>query len=374
MGYRFTTPTTLPVTLLATTAALVLLGGCAHDSGFKNGIGSGSFASAEGSGVFGGGNGLGGGGGFGLFKRKAPTVQISDDEAADSVSKSAMAYTKNPQDANTALAYARVLRAQGNQTRALSVLRSAYIANPNHGTLAAELGKAALQSGQTKLASSALQTAEKRGVKDWRTLSAQGTLAAKGGDHARAQKYYRAALKKNPGSSSVLNNLALSYALDGKAKEAEQLLRHAADQGHDDKRLRQNLALILGVQGKYNEAHEVAAVDMGDTKARKSVAYLKNMLNKPQAVASAEPASPGKRSIDWAPFATTAPSKTAKPVRTAAATAQAPKAPTKKAAMPIARVEMVKPVDEVVTSPRKYTEKMANATSWQTTVETASKR
>lgn len=332
------------VALLATSAAAALLGGCGHAGG---GLGSGLAN-----------------GGLGLFNRKPPEVQMSAAEAFEATTKWNAAYSKDTTNARNALGYAAALRALGNKRRAFEVLQTAYAANPDNPELAAEIGKVALETGQVGVASKALKTAKAKGVRDWKTLSAQGTLAAKTGDHATAQKYYQAALQKKPDSTSVINNLALSYTLDGKAKKAETLLRQAEKDGHSDKRLRQNLALVLGVQGKYNEARDVAAVDVGEAKAKKSVAYLKNMLSKPAAVAAAEPQAPAEDDQGWSPFGPAVAPEPAAPPMPAAPVVATTAAPAV-AAAPAARppqvrpapvVQMVKPVDEVISAPPKVAE------------------
>lgn len=273
--------------------------------------------------------------GGGLFSRGPAEVQMTAAEAAKATSQWAVAHAKSPNDPDTALGYAKSLRALGNRQRALDVLQTAYRANPQDGEVAAELGRVALESNRVDIAGQALKSAAAQGVSDWKTLSAQGTLHAKKGEHAEAQQYFKAALEKKPDSVSVINNLALSYALDGKAKESEALLREAAENGQDDKRIRQNLALVLGVQGKFNEARQVASVDMTDTQAKSSMSYLRNMLAKPTAVASAEPQPSAD---DWSPFATSQPVEQAAPPKPAV---QAPQERT------LPKVQMVKPVDEV---------------------------
>ena len=299
--------------LLATTAAASLLGACGQTGG-------------------------------GLFSRGPAEVQMSAADAARATSKWGVAYARNPRDTDTALGYAKALRAIGNKKRSLDVLKTAYLANPQDGQVAAELGRVALEAGRVDIASDALKSAEAQGVTDWKTLSAQGTLHAKKGEHEAAQQYFRAALEKKPDSVSVINNLAPSYALDGKADESEALLRKASANGQDDKRIRQNLALVLGVQGKFKEAREVAAVDMTETQAKSSMSYLRNMLAKPTAVASAK-TSPHPSADDWAPFASNEPVEKAPPVETASAKRELP------------QVQMVKP--EIVEPPAKVAQAAA---------------
>lgn len=297
--------------LLATTAAASLLGACGQTGG--------------------------------LFSRGPAAVQMSAAEAANATSRWAVAHAKNPGDPQTALNYAKALRAIGNKKRSLDILKTAYRANPTDGQIAAELGRVALEAGRVDIAGHALKSAASQGVTDWRTLSAQGTLHAKKGEHTAAQQYFRAALEKKPDSVSVTNNLALSYALDGKAEESEALLRKAAENGQDDKRIRQNLALVLGVQGKFDEARQVASVDMTEAQAKSSMSYLRNMLAKPTAVALAKPSKAEPSAEDWAPFASHEPIEEAPAVKTASAP------PNRQ----IPKVQMVKPVDEVVESPAK---------------------
>jgi Flp pilus assembly protein TadD len=309
--------------LLATTAAASLLGACNQTGG--------------------------------LFSRSGDSgeVQMSATEATRATSQWATAYAKDPKDPEMALGYAKSLRAIGSKERSLEILTTAYRANPNDGEVAAELGRVALEVGRIDIASHALNSAESQGMTDWKTLSAQGTLHAKKGEHSEAQQYFKAALQKKPDATSVINNLALSYALDGKAEESEALLRTAAENGQDDKRIRQNLALVLGVQGKFDEARQVAAVDMTEQQAKSSMSYLRNMLVKPTEVASAAsaPRKTDSSAEDWSPFASNEPVVEAAPVQTAANTA--PPTPTQ-----IPKVQMVKPVDEVI-APAKVAQTQA---------------
>ena len=319
--------------LLATTAAASLLGACNQTGG--------------------------------LFARNgAPEdVQMSAADAARATSQWAVAYGKNPNDPKMALGYAKSLRALGSKERSLEILKTAYRANPNEGEVAAELGKVALEMGRIDIASHALKSAESQGVTDWKTLSAQGTLRAKKGQHGEAQQYFQAALEKNPNSVSVINNLALSYALDGKAEESEALLRKAVDSGHDDRRIRQNLALVLGVQGKFDEARQVAAVDMTETQAKSSMSYLRNMLASPTQVAAADASGSRSGNVnaeDWSPFGSDETDEEAPPPVQTASAAPAPTPTPTPAATPspapakeLPKVQMVKPVDEIVESPAK---------------------
>jgi Flp pilus assembly protein TadD len=254
--------------LLTTTAAAVLLGGCAQISL--------------------------------PFSRDDPKLSTTD--AVGAVAKWSAAYAKKPEDPKMAIGYAQELKAIGSRDQALEVLIAGYRTNPDNGELASELGRLALDMGRLEIASQTLKVAEAKGARDWKTLSAQGTLRAKQGKYAKAQQYFLAALQEQPDAVSVINNLALSYALDGKAEKSEELLRKAVASGHDDKRVRQNLALVLGLQGRFEEARKIASVDMTEQEATASLAYLRDMLSSPTQFAAAKPAN-GGGDDDWMPFA-----------------------------------------------------------------------
>jgi Flp pilus assembly protein TadD len=256
----------------------------------------------------------------------------TDPEGAAATAQWAAAYLRHPQDPRMALGYARALKAIGSKDQAMEVLKVSYQTSPS-GEVASELGRLALDMGRLDIAKATLQMAESQGVHDWKTLSAQGTLRAKQGQHAEAQQYFLAALELEPNAVSVTNNLALSYALDNKADRAEELLRKAMATGPEDKRIRQNLALVLGLQGKYEEARQLASIDIPAADAKANMAYLRNMLTKPTAMASLAAdgpdevdAVPGAAGQDWEPFAANTPAKGAKPVASAAAVQAKPTA------------------------------------------------
>ena len=205
-------------------------------------------------------------------------------------------YAKNPGNSKAAVAFAKNLKAAGKSKKAFSVLQQATMYNSKDAELASEYGRLALAQGQTKFAQKILKRALNPNKPDWRVLSALGTTYAKTGNHPQARKYYQQALQIAPGQSSIVNNLALSYALDGKAEQAEQHLRKAVAMGGNGNKIRQNLALVLGVQGRYNDAKSVVLRDLTADKVRQNVAFLQDMVNKPEMGASA-PSGPASRAI-----------------------------------------------------------------------------
>jgi Flp pilus assembly protein TadD len=260
----------MALSLLATTAVALVLGGCNQT---------------------------------GPFARLSNEPKLAAADQIGAISQWSAAYAKSPQDPKMAVGYAAALKAIGSRDRAMEVLTAGYRANPDNGAIAAELGRLALDMNRLDIASQTLKVAEAEGVSDWKTLSAQGTLRAKQGKHTEAQQYYLAALKEQPEAVSVINNLALSYALDGKANQSEELLRKAVASGKGDTRVRQNLAMVLGLQGKFEEARQVASLDMTEQEVKSSMSYLRNMLSNSTQLAAAKPRSDDSAGDDWKPFA-----------------------------------------------------------------------
>src|SRR5690606_39077674 len=89
-------------------------------------------------------------------------------------------YARNPQDRQTAISYAKNLKAAGQKQMALRVLQQA---SPHHGSdreLASEYGRLALEFGQVNLAQKLLAVAYDPANPDWRAISAQGTVPVLG--------------------------------------------------------------------------------------------------------------------------------------------------------------------------------------------------
>jgi Flp pilus assembly protein TadD len=188
-------------------------------------------------------------------------------------------YAKNPRDAQSALNYARNLKALGEKRQALAVLQQASMANPNHRGISGEFGRLALEFDQVSLAQKLLDQAEDPASPDWRIISARGTVLAKEGRYREAIPLYERALALAPEQASVLNNLALAHAMDGEVDKAEPLLRKAiVAGGQDEARINQNLALVLSLQGKYDEAKLAAALSLPADKAAANVDFLRSIV------------------------------------------------------------------------------------------------
>jgi Flp pilus assembly protein TadD len=210
-------------------------------------------------------------------------------------------YAKNPQDAQSALNYARNLKALGEKQKALAVLQQASQANPAHRGINGEYGRLALEFDQVSAAQKLLELADDPANPDWRVVSARGTVLAKQGRYRDAIALYERALTLAPSQPSVLNNLALAHAMEGNPEKAEPLLKLASANGSHDARVSQNLALVLSLQGKYDEAKLASGGNLPADTVASNVDYMRRMVKlepKPlapaAAVAQAKPNAPEK--------------------------------------------------------------------------------
>ncbi len=192
-------------------------------------------------------------------------------------------YRANPKDVQTAIAYARILRVNGQRAQAVAVLEQSVIQHPKNQLVLGEYGRALADVGNFQQALNALGQAHSPDRPDWRIMSAQGAVLDQMGRHAEAQRYYKTALKIAPDEPSILSNLGLSYALSKKLPQAEATLRRAAARPGADPRVRQNLALVVGLEGRFAEAENIAKADLPPAEAAANVAYLRQMLSRSNA-------------------------------------------------------------------------------------------
>lgn len=229
-------------------------------------------------------------------------------------------FSKKPRDLETALSYAKNLKAMGQTQQAMGVLQQASLFHATDKRLNSEYGRLALELDQISVAERLLAAADDPMNPDWRVVSARGTAMAKQGRHKEAIEFYDRALQLSPGQPSVMNNLALAYAMSGEAPRAEETLRKVAATGGASPKVKQNLALVLGLQGKYDEATRIGT-DVGSTAATSAnVDIIKQMVQLP-AKPYASPALAGS----WEPVIANASTSAAAwqpAVKTAAAKAQ----------------------------------------------------
>ncbi len=204
------------------------------------------------------------------------------------------AYAKSPGDAQTALNYARNLKAMGEKSKALAVLQQASATHVTDRAIMGEYGRLALDLDQVTVAEKALERADDKSNPDWKVISARGTAMAKQGKYHDSIPMFERALTLAPDQASVLNNLALAHAMDGNPDKAEELLKRAAAKGEHAERVHQNLAIVLGLQGKYDEAKLASARGLPADQAAGNVDYMRKIVKlepKPLAANSAKVAA-----------------------------------------------------------------------------------
>lgn len=188
-------------------------------------------------------------------------------------------YEKNPSEYESALKYARVLRAIGSGPRSAEVAAQALSMRPGDVELTMIFAQAMLDQGKAQDAAVALARAEVSGQGDWRLMSVIGVTMDSLDQHPAAQGYYLRALELSPENPKILSNLGLSYALEGKPGLAEQTLRKAIALPGADSRVTQNLMMVLGLQGKFEEIGVVAGPEMPSALVDANRDYFRAMLN-----------------------------------------------------------------------------------------------
>jgi Flp pilus assembly protein TadD len=189
-------------------------------------------------------------------------------------------FRANPKDPDTALSYAKALRAAGERAQAVAVLEQATIANPKNKVLLAGYGRALADNGNFEQAFDVLSQAHSPEDPDWRILSVQGAVLDQQGKFEEARQYYASALRIAPDEPSVLSNLGLSYMLSKDLGKAEEAMRKAYAHAGNDRRIRMNLAVVLGLEGRMAEAESIARANLPVDEANADVAELKRLLNR----------------------------------------------------------------------------------------------
>lgn len=193
-------------------------------------------------------------------------------------------YRAEPDNLDVALRYAQALRTTGQRAQAVAVLQKASIEHPQDRKVLGAYGRALAETGDYDQALAVLDRAHTPDQPDWHILSAQGAVLDQMGRHAEAQRYYLTALKIVPNEPAVLSNLGLSYALSHDLPDAEKVLRQAVAQHPADPRVQQNLALVVGLEGRLAEAESIAGADLPADQAAANVAYLRQLLARPDSL------------------------------------------------------------------------------------------
>jgi Flp pilus assembly protein TadD len=187
-------------------------------------------------------------------------------------------YEKNPNDYETALKFARVLRVMGSSQRASEVSSQALTSKPGDVELTLVFAQASLDQGRPDLAVTPLARAEGPGQSDWRVMSIIGVVMDQMDRHTDAQAYFHKAMDLSPDNPKIISNLALSFLLADDPAKAEELLRAAVRLPGADARVTQNLILALGVQGKFEEVARVAGVETPTALVASNQEYFRALL------------------------------------------------------------------------------------------------
>jgi Flp pilus assembly protein TadD len=208
----------------------------------------------------------------------AANVQLSEKEWRGQLDTYAAKYREEPNETNTAIAYARALRASGQRAQAAAVLQQASIRNPKDPTVLGAYGRALADAGRFEEAIEVLGRAHTPDQPDWRILNAQGAVLDQVGRNAEAREYYETALKIVPNEPSVLSNLGLSYALSKDLERAETTLRQAAADPRAEPKVKHNLGVVLALRAKFDEAESIAKSVLSPEEARANVAYFRDLM------------------------------------------------------------------------------------------------
>jgi Flp pilus assembly protein TadD len=207
------------------------------------------------------------------------SAQLSDKEWRGQLDTYAAKYREDQNDPNTAIAYARALRASGQRAQAAAVLQQASIRNTKDMTVLGAYGRALADAGRFDEALEVLRRAHSPDQPDWRILNAQGAVLDQLGRSTEAREYYETALKIVPHEPSVLSNLGLSYALSKDLERAEKTLRQAAADPRAEPKVKQNLGVVLALRAKYDEAETISKTVLSPDEARSNVAYFREIMN-----------------------------------------------------------------------------------------------
>jgi Flp pilus assembly protein TadD len=192
---------------------------------------------------------------------------LTPEQALAAIQHWGSAYTSNEKDKVTALNYAAALRAAGETSQAVAVMRKAAIYHASDREVIAAFGKALAANGQFEEALATVRRAQRDDNPDWQLLATEGGILDSLGEHDKARALYRQGLVLAPGEPQLLNNLGLSYLLTNELDQAEEVLRQAAASSKATLKIRQNLELVLAMKAKGTVAANLpdAAPDTDET-------------------------------------------------------------------------------------------------------------
>lgn len=161
------------------------------------------------------------------------------------LSSAEASYKKNPKDAYFAARYAKLLRENGDLTRAQSIL-SPFANKKSMPTLVyTEDAAQDLEVGKFKEAESASRKAIKADGVNYRAYHLLGIALDAQQHHPEAEIAFRKALELWKGDTiPVMNNLALNLAAQGYTDKALDLLYKAKEQDPGRKEIERNIRII----------------------------------------------------------------------------------------------------------------------------------
>lgn len=186
---------------------------------------------------------------------------LSPEQALAAVQKWGAAYSRDEKDKTAALNYAAALRAAGQTSQAVAVVRKAVIYHPDDREVLAALGKGLAADGKFEEALATVRRAQRTDNPDWQLLATEGGILDSVGQHDKARDLYGQALVLAPGEPQILNNLGMSYVLTNELQQAEAVLSQAAASPRATLKIRQNLALVLGLRSGKAVASEVVPAE-----------------------------------------------------------------------------------------------------------------
>lgn len=214
--------------------------------------------------------------------KPATPEEIAAANRADPLTKAnfwAKEHSKDPENLEVAMTFAKALRAIGSNERAIEVLSQVLVVHPGEPDLLMDLGRALSANGNVLGSARAFERATRLAPERAETWAAFGTALDKLERHNDAQSAYQQALMLEPNRTSTLTNYGLSLALSGDLIGAEEKLREAAAQPDADLRVTENLALVLGLQGRYDEMAEISGRHAPKSVVEKNTELLRGMLS-----------------------------------------------------------------------------------------------
>ncbi len=158
-------------------------------------------------------------------------------------------YKRNPQDAATAVSYAKALREAQYLNRASAVLAPFANSPETPASAKTEFAAIELALGNDKSAERYAQQAIKQDEADYKAYHNLGIALDAQGNHPAAERAFRKGLELWQGDPTpIMNNLALNLAAQNYLEEAVEILQRAKAVSPDRLEVERNLRIVLALQ------------------------------------------------------------------------------------------------------------------------------